>query len=78
MSTTVAAGVVLTAYGSCAQAAAVQLYAITGEGHEWPGGPKLPRRYTKNAGPQSDAISANDVMWNFFVAHPLTVAHPLP
>lgn len=76
--TTVTAGVVLTSYGSCAQGAAVQLYAVTGEGHEWPGGPKLPRRYTKKAGPQSDAISANDVMWNFFIGHPLTVAQPLP
>jgi polyhydroxybutyrate depolymerase len=63
--------VVLTSYRSCTGGTAVDLYTIAGEGHEWPGGPKLPRRLTKSLGPQSDAISANDVMWTFFTAHPL-------
>ena len=65
------AGVVLTAYGPCAAGAAVDLYAITGEGHEWPGGPHLGRAITDLLGPQTTAVDANSVMWAFFVAHPL-------
>jgi poly(3-hydroxybutyrate) depolymerase len=49
----------------------VQLYSIVGEGHEWPGGPTLPKALTAVLGPQSDAISANAVMWSFFEAHPM-------
>jgi polyhydroxybutyrate depolymerase len=64
-------GVALTRYGSCESAADVALYSITGEGHEWPGGPPLPRRITRALGPQTTAISANATMWSFFTAHPL-------
>ena len=64
-------GVTLTAYGHCTGGSAVELYAIAGEGHEWPGGPQLPRSITRVLGPQSTAISANSTMWAFFVAHPL-------
>jgi polyhydroxybutyrate depolymerase len=64
-------GVTLTAYGHCHAGVAVELYSISGEGHEWPGGPPLPRALTKLLGPQSNAISANNVMWAFFAAHPL-------
>ena len=66
-----ATGVALTTYAPCAGGADVQLYSITGEGHEWPGGPTLPRSITRVLGPQSTAISANDVMWSFFEFHPL-------
>jgi polyhydroxybutyrate depolymerase len=61
----------LTTYAPCSAGSEVQLYSIVGEGHEWPGGPSLPRSLTRALGPQSSAISANDVMWAFFVAHPL-------
>ena len=64
-------GVTLTAYGKCAAGSAVELYAISGEGHEWPGGPHLPKSITRGLGPQSTAISANSTMWAFFAAHPL-------
>ena len=64
-------GVVLTAYAGCPAGSAVELYSITGEGHEWPGGPPLPRSITRVLGPRSDALSANSVMWAFFVAHPM-------
>ncbi len=60
----------VSTYQPCAGGSAVQLYTITGEGHEWPGGPPLPRALTRVLGPQSSAISANDVMWAFFEAHP--------
>lgn len=69
--TSPATGVQLSWSAPCAHGAAVELYSIVGEGHEWPGGPHLPRRITKLLGPQSSAISANDLMWSFFLAHPL-------
>jgi polyhydroxybutyrate depolymerase len=66
-----AAGATLTTYAGCAGGATVELYSLSGEGHEWPGGPQLPRSLTKLLGPQFDAVDANDVMWAFFAAHPL-------
>ncbi len=62
----------LTRYSGCAGGTQVELYAITGEGHEWPGGPVMPKAITSVLGPQSDAVSANALMWAFFRAHPLT------
>ena len=64
-------GVLLTSYSPCDAGSEVQLYTIVGEGHEWPGGPTLPKALTAVLGPQSDAISANAVMWSFFEAHPM-------
>jgi polyhydroxybutyrate depolymerase len=61
----------LFAYGHCKGGAAVELYEVMGEGHEWPGGPVLPASYVAELGPQSNAINANAVMWAFFQAHPL-------
>ncbi len=46
-------GVTLTAYGKCAGGSAVELYAIAGEGHEWPGGPHLPSRSPGCSGPRA-------------------------
>jgi len=66
-----ASGTSLMSYPACADASAVQLYTLAGEGHEWPGGPTMPKRITRVLGAQSDAIDANTVMWSFFVAHPL-------
>ena len=68
---TPASGATLTQYGPCRQGAVVELYTLTGEGHEWPGGPALPRSITKELGPQSSAVDAGDVMWAFFAAHPM-------
>lgn len=61
-----AATVSLTAYSRCKGSASVSLYSIAGEGHEWPGGPPLPRRLTTLLGPQTTAISANALIWAFF------------
>jgi polyhydroxybutyrate depolymerase len=63
--------VVVTTYSHCDDGSIVQLYTIVGEGHEWPGGPKLRRSATRSLGPQSTAVSANTTMWSFFMAHPL-------
>jgi polyhydroxybutyrate depolymerase len=65
-------GVTLTTYSGCHGSAVVELYSISGEGHEWPDGPPLPPELTSLLGPQSDAIDANAVMWAFFAAHPLS------
>lgn len=68
--TVTAAGYTVTRYTGCKSGAGVELYTLTGEGHEWPGGPHLPARYTKLLGPQTDAVDANSAMWSFFAAHP--------
>ncbi len=66
------AGVTVTHYGGCAGGATVELYTISGEGHEWPDGPALPKSLTRELGAQSDAVDANSVMWAFFSAHPMS------
>lgn len=65
------AGVTETTYGRCTGGATVQLSVIEGEGHEWPGGPHLPKAATRLLGPQSSAIDADAAIWAFFAAHPL-------
>ena len=64
-------GVVLTRYSGCPGHAAVELYTIEGEGHEWPGGPEMPPAVTKVFGPQTTAVNADALMWAFFSAHRL-------
>jgi len=61
----------LTASTGCAGGSIVELYSLTGEGHEWPGGPTLPASITKVLGPQTNAVDANSVMWAFFSAYRL-------
>lgn len=70
--TTAGRGYRLTRYTSCSGGTEVELYAITGEGHEWPGGPAMPSAITSVLGPQSDAVDASALMWAFFRAHPLS------
>jgi len=69
--TTPAPSVKLTTYSLCSTNATVELYEIIGEGHEWPGGPTLPSSIIEVLGPQSNVVSANQLMWSFFQAHPL-------
>jgi polyhydroxybutyrate depolymerase len=64
-------GYSLTKYAGCTGGAVVELCAIRGEGHEWPGGPRMPAVITTVLGPQSNALNANSLMWAFFKAHPL-------
>jgi len=66
-----ASSVTLTAFGRCRDGSRVELYTIGGEGHEWPGGPKLPRIDVALLGPQSDAIDADRLIWTFFRARQL-------
>ena len=55
-------------YTHCDQNAEVVFYTITGGGHSWPGGEPLP---TWIVGETSLSINATDLMWNFFVLHPM-------
>ena len=48
-------------YDSCTRGAQVQLCVTETGGHSWPGGSK-----PRSDEPPSQAISANDVMWDFF------------
>jgi polyhydroxybutyrate depolymerase len=66
------AGATLATYTGCRDDATVELYTITGEGHEWPSGPTLAQALTRVLGPQSDAVNANNLMWAFFTAHPMS------
>lgn len=46
----------------------VVLYTIEGGGHTWPGGATLPEWLLGTTPP----LNANRIMWEFFVAHPMT------
>jgi polyhydroxybutyrate depolymerase len=61
----------LVSYSRCSGSTVVRLYEVIGEGHQWPGGPPVPPSVIAELGPQSNAISANSLMWSFFKAHPL-------
>jgi polyhydroxybutyrate depolymerase len=55
----------LVLYEACDQGAAVELYAVEGGGHTWPGALiDIP------LGATTHEISATDLMWAFFEAHP--------
>jgi polyhydroxybutyrate depolymerase len=53
---------------ACADGTAVELYAIEGQGHAWPGGEKG-LRYGNVDAPSTE-ISATGLMWEFFARHP--------
>ena len=61
----------LTEWTQCHGGSEVVLHTVVGEGHQWPGGPRMPAALTKAAGPQSNAINANDTMWAFFTHYSL-------
>lgn len=50
-------------YAQCKDGVSVQLCVTDTGGHSWPGGTK-----PRGSEPPSQVISANDVMWDFFVA----------
>jgi polyhydroxybutyrate depolymerase len=64
----VAADVVRRAYVNCAHGADVEFYTVERGGHTWPGGGRMPYWM---AGRMSNSISASQMMWEFFQAHPL-------
>ncbi len=50
-------------YSHCRAGVRVQLCVTDAGGHSWPGGTK-----PRGSEPPSNVISANDVMWNFFIS----------
>ncbi len=59
----------LVRYEECDKGATVELYAIDGGGHQWPDA-----RFEfqpQNFGSATHEISANDLIWDFFVDYPL-------
>ncbi|HEY7467122.1 MAG TPA: PHB depolymerase family esterase [Dehalococcoidia bacterium] len=62
----IAADVVLESYGGCKDGADVQLYVVEGGGHTWPGG----RIEIPGLGETTHSISATELSWAFFAAHP--------
>lgn len=54
-------------WGGCADSSSVELYTIIGGKHAWPGSPR-PGWAGGDAPTQS--ISASNLMWEFFAAHP--------
>ncbi len=55
---------------SCPAGAETELYRVTGGGHSWPGS-TFSQLIEGTVGKTTTTISANAVMWRFFVAHPL-------
>lgn len=64
----VAKNVALISY-TCPGSNAVELYRIRGGGHTWPGSALSAKATT--LGYTTMAISADRIIWNFFMAHPL-------
>jgi polyhydroxybutyrate depolymerase len=69
--TALADDLILREHTDCAQEATARMYTLTGSGHIWPGGLKLPEVGT---GPYSASINATEVMWEFFQRHRLNIA----
>jgi len=67
--TTIASDVTLIAY-SCPKQADVELYRITGGGHAWPGS-LFSKGIASVVGRTTFSISADQIIWRFFEAHPL-------
>lgn len=58
--------VVNTTYAPCANGTTVELLAITGGAHAWPGGQRMARFLDS----PSTALDATKTVWEFFAAHP--------
>ncbi len=71
MESVVAADVTRSEYRNCTGDAAVELYTIHGGGHTWPSGGPLPEWFV---GKTTRSIDASGLMWDFFLAHPLSEA----
>jgi polyhydroxybutyrate depolymerase len=69
-----AGGVRTAVYGPGRGGAVLEARVVAGLGHHWPGGRgRLSRRL---AGPPSDRLRANDVIWDFFRRSSLSSAGP--
>ncbi len=65
------AGPVTTTTATCPDGRSVELIAIAGAGHQWPGSAPHPlRERLLGADPPSTALDATATIWTFFSAHP--------
>ncbi len=53
-------------YSGCKSGTAVELNAVIGQGHAWPGGDRILRLLDA----PNPNVNATDLMWSFFAAHP--------
>jgi polyhydroxybutyrate depolymerase len=58
-------------YEGCRDGAEIVLYQINGGGHMWPDGYQWDALFARDYGPTNRDINGNEVMWEFFKAHPL-------
>ncbi|MGV9332163.1 alpha/beta hydrolase family esterase [Nocardia sp. NPDC003726] len=65
----IAADVTLSSY-PCPATGAVEFYSIIDGGHTWPGNPSVVSP-APLVGATTTSISADRIMWEFFLAHPL-------
>ncbi|MEO8661136.1 MAG: PHB depolymerase family esterase [Bryobacteraceae bacterium] len=73
-STTLASGnIVHDSHTGCAPNTSVELYTINDGSHSWPGA-KIP--FVQQDSP-NEQISASELAWKFFAAHPLAVQPPV-
>ncbi len=61
-------------YSGCQQGVKVALYTVVGGGHTWPGGKQYFPKFL--IGKTSRDFDANEVIWQFFQAHPLPAGKP--
>jgi polyhydroxybutyrate depolymerase len=57
-------------HGGCTDGAEVVFYTVEGGGHSWPGSPAA-SELSDRLGETTQEISATDLMWDFFMEHPL-------
>ncbi len=60
-------GVIAVAYGPGREGSEVVFYIVKGHGHVWPGGRRILSE--RLVGKTSNALNANDVIWDFFQKH---------
>ena len=58
-------------YTGCRAGTEVELVAIEGEGHTWPGG----KKWASWAPAPTEAVHATSMIWDFFAAHPKRKSH---
>jgi polyhydroxybutyrate depolymerase len=58
---------------NCPPGAEAVLYRVEGAGHTWPGSP-FSQSIVSIVGPTTMNINANEIMWDFFMKHPLGAA----
>jgi polyhydroxybutyrate depolymerase len=64
--TSIGTDVVEFAFQGCAAGSEVVHYRILGAGHTWPG-----ELVDSGPGSATQTISATNILWDFFLAHPL-------